>query len=134
MVSRGRGPEPDRSRRARRACCSVRAVLLLVLAWAAGPVSPVLAASNLAILPLSEVRPGMTGLSQISGRNTLTVEGMLPFDERYVDEYSLALDMKIALKTVPVVLSSKGYVPPHQQRHIISAATQAARQPAKQPA
>lgn len=54
------------------------------------------------------VRPGMTGLWQISGRSLIPFEGWMELDLRYIDEWSLALDMKILLKTIPVVLSGKG--------------------------
>jgi exopolysaccharide biosynthesis polyprenyl glycosylphosphotransferase len=54
------------------------------------------------------VRPGMTGLWQISGRSLIPFEDWMELDLRYVDEWSLGLDLKILLKTIPVVLSGKG--------------------------
>jgi len=47
-----------------------------------------------------EVKPGLTGLAQISGRGELTVEEKLELDVRYVETASLWLDCKIILATV----------------------------------
>lgn len=55
-----------------------------------------------------EVRPGMTGLAQVSGRNALTWEQKFALDVRYVDTQSLLLDMRILLKTVLSVLRRDG--------------------------
>jgi lipopolysaccharide/colanic/teichoic acid biosynthesis glycosyltransferase len=52
------------------------------------------------------VPPGLTGLWQVSGRNSLTMRQGLELDLEYVRRYSLALDLKILVKTVPVVLST----------------------------
>ena len=54
------------------------------------------------------VRPGITGLWQTSGRNTLTMTQALDLDVAYVDRQSLRLDVAILLRTVPVVLSRAG--------------------------
>ncbi len=54
------------------------------------------------------VRPGITGLWQVSGRNQLTYRQMCELDVQYVRRWSLWLDLKILLKTVPVVLSNSG--------------------------
>ena len=50
------------------------------------------------------VRPGITGLAQINGRDKLTLEEKALFDKEYVDKQSLWLDIKILFKTVFVVL------------------------------
>lgn len=55
-----------------------------------------------------EVRPGITGLAQVGGRNSLTWEERFALDVTYVDERSLALDMRILGRTVRSVLSRKG--------------------------
>jgi lipopolysaccharide/colanic/teichoic acid biosynthesis glycosyltransferase len=55
-----------------------------------------------------EVLPGITGLWQISGRSNLTVRQMFVLDVSYVDHRSLWLDLKIFLKTIPVVIARKG--------------------------
>jgi lipopolysaccharide/colanic/teichoic acid biosynthesis glycosyltransferase len=46
-----------------------------------------------------EVRPGITGLAQVSGRNTVRWEDRFALDVRYVDSRSLALDARILLQT-----------------------------------
>jgi lipopolysaccharide/colanic/teichoic acid biosynthesis glycosyltransferase len=51
-----------------------------------------------------EVRPGMTGLWQVSGRSTVGVQEMFRLDVEYVDRRSLGLDLKILLLTIPTVL------------------------------
>ena len=55
-----------------------------------------------------EVRPGLTGLAQIAGRNDISWEERLALDVRYVDNMSLTLDLKILGKTVWQVLSRRG--------------------------
>jgi lipopolysaccharide/colanic/teichoic acid biosynthesis glycosyltransferase len=55
-----------------------------------------------------QVRPGITGLWQISGRNQLTMTEALDLDVRYVHEQRLRLDLAILLRTIPVVLGRKG--------------------------
>jgi len=56
------------------------------------------------------VKPGLTCIWQISGRSNLSFEKWLELDLEYIENWSLALDMKILVKTVPVVLLSKGAV------------------------
>ncbi len=53
-------------------------------------------------------KPGITGLSQISGRSDLGFEDIVMLDRRYVDDWSLWLDFSIMAKTVLVVLGGKG--------------------------
>ncbi|MDI6851169.1 MAG: exopolysaccharide biosynthesis polyprenyl glycosylphosphotransferase [bacterium] len=55
-----------------------------------------------------EVRPGITGLWQISGRNELDYEQRVKLDVWYVLNWSLWLDFVIFVKTIKVVLSGKG--------------------------
>ena len=56
------------------------------------------------------VRPGLTGLWQIRGRNCLGFEDMVRLDLKYIRERSLTYDLKIILKTIPVLLGdSKAY-------------------------
>lgn len=52
--------------------------------------------------------PGMTGLWQVSGRSLLTFREMVAMDIRYAQEWSLWLDLRILLRTVPVVLRGTG--------------------------
>jgi len=54
------------------------------------------------------VKPGLTGLAQISGRNALTWDEKLACDVRYARTWSWWGDMKIILKTLPVVLGREG--------------------------
>jgi len=54
-----------------------------------------------------DVRPGVTGLAQISGRNRISWERRKALDVEYVERQSLWLDLSIILKTVPYVLSRK---------------------------
>lgn len=55
-----------------------------------------------------QVRPGLTGLWQVSGRNNTTYERRVELDEYYVRNRSLKLDLQILLKTVLVVLKKDG--------------------------
>ncbi len=55
-------------------------------------------------------RPGITGLWQVSGRNSTTYERRTALDEEYVRRWSLLSDLKIVLRTVPELLpSSRAY-------------------------
>lgn len=54
------------------------------------------------------VRPGISGLWQISGRSDTTYRRRVAFDRVYVKNKSFALDMAITLRTIPAVLSSRG--------------------------
>ena len=56
----------------------------------------------------AEVLPGITGLWQISGRSELSFEEMVKLDIYYVENWTPLLDIKILLKTIPIVLSGKG--------------------------
>jgi lipopolysaccharide/colanic/teichoic acid biosynthesis glycosyltransferase len=54
------------------------------------------------------VRPGMTGLAQITGRNELPWKDRLKLDVQYVGDYSLWLDLKIAAGTIGRIITGKG--------------------------
>jgi lipopolysaccharide/colanic/teichoic acid biosynthesis glycosyltransferase len=54
------------------------------------------------------VQPGITGLWQISGRNNKTFEERVRLDAAYSERQSLWLDLSILVRTVPVVLWSRG--------------------------
>jgi exopolysaccharide biosynthesis polyprenyl glycosylphosphotransferase len=54
------------------------------------------------------MKPGITCLWQISGRNEISFHDWMKLDLTYIDNWSLLLDLKILLKTVPVVLLGKG--------------------------
>jgi exopolysaccharide biosynthesis polyprenyl glycosylphosphotransferase len=54
------------------------------------------------------MKPGITCLWQISGRNEVSFQDWMKLDLTYIDNWSLLLDLKILLKTVPVVLLGRG--------------------------
>ncbi len=54
------------------------------------------------------VRPGLTGLAQVNGRNLLTWEEKFEWDVKYVENISLWLDVKILFRTVLNVLKREG--------------------------
>jgi exopolysaccharide biosynthesis polyprenyl glycosylphosphotransferase len=54
------------------------------------------------------MKPGLTCLWQVNGRNELTFEEWMRLDLEYIDNWSLWLDVKIALKTIPAVLLGRG--------------------------
>jgi exopolysaccharide biosynthesis polyprenyl glycosylphosphotransferase len=55
-----------------------------------------------------DAMPGITGLWQVSGRNHLSFEEMVRLDVRYIEDWSLAGDLKILARTVPVLLRGQG--------------------------
>ena len=76
--------------------------------------------SNLAVIPTEvaayrtferrrlSMRPGLTCLWQVSGRNTIGFDDWVRLDLEYIDTWSLANDLRILLRTVPAVLSGSG--------------------------
>jgi lipopolysaccharide/colanic/teichoic acid biosynthesis glycosyltransferase len=59
-----------------------------------------------------QVRPGITGLAQINGRNALDWEDRFALDVRYVDTCSFRLDIGILLRTIGNVLTRRGISQP----------------------
>lgn len=55
-----------------------------------------------------DVRPGLTGLAQVNGRNVISWMERFSYDLEYVQNVSLALDIKILFKTVMIVLKRDG--------------------------
>lgn len=55
-----------------------------------------------------EVKPGMTGLAQVSGRNELDYEKRFKYDVWYVDHRNAILDFKIMVRTFSVILKKEG--------------------------
>ena len=55
-----------------------------------------------------EVRPGITGLWQVSGRSELSFEDYVRLDLFYVENWSIAYDLFILSKTVPLLVSARG--------------------------
>lgn len=56
---------------------------------------------------LLRIKPGITGLAATSGRSDLDFEEEVRLDTYYIEHWSLLLDLKIMLRTIPVVLSRK---------------------------
>jgi exopolysaccharide biosynthesis polyprenyl glycosylphosphotransferase len=54
------------------------------------------------------MKPGITGMWQVSGRSDIDFEQWMRLDHQYVDSWTLGLDVKLLLKTVPVVLLGRG--------------------------
>lgn len=54
------------------------------------------------------VRPGVTGWAQINGRNSITWSKRVALDNWYIDNWSLWLDLRILLRTIPAVMTSEG--------------------------
>jgi exopolysaccharide biosynthesis polyprenyl glycosylphosphotransferase len=54
------------------------------------------------------VRPGVTGLWQVSGRNDLSIEDSKRLDMSYVENWSMGLDIQICFRTAQVVLTGRG--------------------------
>jgi exopolysaccharide biosynthesis polyprenyl glycosylphosphotransferase len=54
------------------------------------------------------MKPGLTCLWQVSGRNELTFDEWMRLDLEYIDNWSLWLDLKIALLTIPAVVRGRG--------------------------
>jgi lipopolysaccharide/colanic/teichoic acid biosynthesis glycosyltransferase len=55
-----------------------------------------------------KVKPGLTGLWQVSGRSSVPFDEMVMLDLHYITHWSLTLDLKIMAKTVPVLLRGDG--------------------------
>ena len=55
-----------------------------------------------------DVRPGLTGLAQISGRNSISWDNKFKYDIKYIENISFANDVKIVLKTVRKVFVREG--------------------------
>ena len=56
-----------------------------------------------------QVKPGITGWAQIHGGYELTPKEKLEFDLYYIFNHSLVLDIKIMMKSIPVILFAKGW-------------------------
>jgi len=54
------------------------------------------------------VRPGITGLAQVNGRNSISWKEKFEFDTYYADNLNLILDIKIAIKTIQKVIKKDG--------------------------
>ena len=54
-----------------------------------------------------DIRPGLTGLAQVSGRNSLSWEEKFKYDLEYVSDLTLTMDIKIIIETVKIVFMRK---------------------------
>jgi lipopolysaccharide/colanic/teichoic acid biosynthesis glycosyltransferase len=57
---------------------------------------------------LLSVKPGLTGLWQVSGRHQMSYDERVRLDMQYIERWSLWLDLQIFLRTIPAVLNSDG--------------------------
>ena len=53
---------------------------------------------------VSSVKPGITGLWQVSGRNNLTYKTRIKLDMNYVENYNFLMDIRIIIRTIGVIL------------------------------
>jgi exopolysaccharide production protein ExoY len=74
--------------------------------WQIGEADGFMSAADVALY--ARTRPGLTGLWQVSGRSDTTLAERIALDSRYVRGWSFWKDIAIILKTIPVVLFSKG--------------------------
>lgn len=58
-----------------------------------------------------EVRPGLSGLAQVTGRNNLSWERKFELDRYYIDNRCFRLDLSIVIKTMGVLVARKGIIP-----------------------
>ena len=54
------------------------------------------------------MRPGLTGLAQINGRNAITWEERFDYDINYVNNVTFLMDLKIIIKTISKVIKREG--------------------------
>jgi lipopolysaccharide/colanic/teichoic acid biosynthesis glycosyltransferase len=65
---------------------------------------------NAALMRRFSVKPGLTCLWQVCGRSDTDFSHWIALDLKYIDEWSLALDFRILVQTVPAVLAGRGAV------------------------
>lgn len=63
------------------------------------------------------MRPGVTGLAQVNGRDLLTAEQKVAYDAYYVEHHTLRMDIRILLETVAAVLTGKGFAEGGELQH-----------------
>ena len=72
------------------------------------PVDEVLRFDDFADRRRLSVKPGLTCLWQVNGRNDVPFDDWMTLDLQYIDRWSLLLDLRILLRTVPAVLRGQG--------------------------
>ena len=55
-----------------------------------------------------DVKPGITGHTQISGRKNLSIDDMVKLDIFYIENWSVGLDIKIMIQTIPAIFLGRG--------------------------
>lgn len=60
------------------------------------------------VVGVYSAKPGVTGLSQVSGRESLSLESKVQLDREYVQKASLSLDLQILIRTAFAIFSSRG--------------------------
>ena len=58
-------------------------------------------------LKISDIKPGITGLAQVNGRDLLSDDQKLFYDQKYFESYSILFDIKILIKTFYLVFTNK---------------------------
>ena len=56
---------------------------------------------------INNIKPGLTGLAQVNGRDALNLDKKIEYDDLYKNRQSIILDIKILIKTILVVIKSK---------------------------
>ena len=64
------------------------------------------------------VRPGITGLAQVNGRNALDWDSKLELDAQYAEKLSFILDLKIFLKTIKKVVKHEGVIADKKENYL----------------
>ncbi|GAA3762432.1 sugar transferase [Terriglobus aquaticus] len=64
--------------------------------------------AELSLVRRFSVKPGMTGLWQVSGRSSTSFDGWIKLDLYYIDHWSLLMDARILMRTLPAVLRGSG--------------------------
>lgn len=72
------------------------------------PIRDVNRVSELSTMRRFSMKPGMTGLWQVSGRSSLDFSGWMKLDLRYIDNWSLKMDFRILARTIPAVMKGRG--------------------------
>ncbi len=74
------------------------------------PIRDVSLFSEASLMRRFSAKPGITGLWQVSGRSDLSFDQWMTFDFRYIDDWSLGLDLRILAKTLGAVVKRSGAV------------------------
>lgn len=64
--------------------------------------------TELSLVRRFSVKPGMTGLWQVSGRSSTSFDGWVKLDLYYIDHWSLLMDLRILMRTLPAVVRGSG--------------------------